>query len=265
MPATSPHRLSSVDPIREGTSNDRLYQRIARKIFDQLNAGKFAIGDRLPAERELSVEHGASRPAVREALIALEVQGFIEVRVGSGAYICRLPGQGEQPGFAITAFELTEARLMFEGEAAALAALHITEAQLDRLQSLVRAMAAENLQAEVTEEADRDFHLTIAAATRNAGVLRTIEDLWHLRSTSPECALLHAKARNAKVRPVVEEHAAIIDALRARDANAARAAMRAHLSAVMDHLLFRTEELAVEEVRRSLASTRQRYGVSPVA
>jgi GntR family transcriptional repressor for pyruvate dehydrogenase complex len=77
--------------------------------------------------------------------------------------------------------------------------------------------------------------------------------------------LLHAKARNAKVRPVVEEHAAIIDALRARDANAARAAMRAHLSAVMDHLLFRTEELAVEEVRRSLASTRQRYGVSPVA
>lgn len=262
MSSPAPPRSLPADPQREGIANDRLYQRIARKIFEQLNAGKFAIGDRLPAERELAVEHGASRPAVREALIALEVQGFIEVRVGSGAYICRLPGQGEQPGFAITAFELTEARLMFEGEAAALAALHITDEQLDRLDSLVKAMAAENLLQDVTEEADRDFHLTIAAATRNAGVLRTIEDLWHLRSTSPECALLHSKARDAKIRPVVKEHAKIVEALRAGDADAARLSMREHLSAVMDHLLFTTEELAVEEIRRSLASNRQRYSAS---
>ena len=265
MPKPTIRRPSKVDLGKESATNDRLYQRLARKLFDQLASGAFAIGDRLPAERELAIEYGASRPAVREALIALEVQGFIEVRVGSGAYVCRLPGQGEEPGFAITAFELTEVRLMFEGEAAALAALHVTDDQIDRLDALVAAMATENLLPEVTEEADRDFHLAIAAATRNAGVLRTIEDLWHLRSTSPECALLHAKARNAKVRPVVEEHAAIIDALRARDANAARAAMRAHLSAVMDHLLFRTEELAVEEVRRSLASTRRRYGALPAA
>ncbi|KQM65931.1 GntR family transcriptional regulator [Sphingomonas sp. Leaf17] len=242
-------------------SNDRLYQRIARKLFDQLNAGAFEVGDRLPSERELAIDYSASRPVVREALIALEVQGFIEVRLGSGAYVTRLPGQDEQPGFAITAFELTEARLAFEGEAAALAALQITDDQLDRLDTLVKAMTAENLRPEVTEEADRDFHLTIAAATRNAGILRTIEDLWHLRSTSPECALLHAKARDAKIRPVVEEHALIVRALRAGDANAARAAMRAHLASVMDHLLFRTEELAVEEARRSLAKTRRRYAV----
>lgn len=248
---------------RDTVPNDRLYQRIARKLFDQLSSGAFSVGDRLPAERELAVEHGASRPAVREALIALEVQGFIEVRLGSGAYVSRLPGQDEQPGFAITAFELTEARLMFEGEAAALAALHIGDDQLARLDTLVKAMTAENLQSEVTEEADRDFHLTIATATRNAGVLRTIEDLWHLRSTSPECALLHAKARDAKVRPVVEEHTLIVDALRAGDANGARLAMRAHLAAVMDHLLFTTEELAVEEARRSLVSTRRRYAVDP--
>lgn len=251
---------------KDAAPNDRLYQRIARKLFDQLNSGAFAVGDRLPAERDLAIEYGASRPAVREALIALEVQGFIEVRLGSGAYVSRLPGRGEQPGFAITAFELTEARLLFEGEAAALAALHITGDQLDRLDALVKAMTAENLHPEVTEEADRDFHLTIAAATRNAGVLRTIEDFWHLRSTSPECALLHAKARNAKVRPVVEEHTAIIEALRAGDANGARLAMRAHLAAVMDHLLFRTEELAVEEAIRSLADTRRRYatGTAPL-
>jgi GntR family transcriptional repressor for pyruvate dehydrogenase complex len=142
--------------------------------------------------------------------------------------------------------------------------MHITDEQLERLNALVNDMAVENLHAEVTEEADRDFHLTIAAATRNAGVLRTIEDLWHLRSVSPECALLHSKARDAKVRPVVQEHAKIVEALRAGDPNAARLAMRAHLAAVMDHLLFTTEELAVEETRRSLAGNRQRFSVTPV-
>lgn len=242
--------------------NDRLYQRIARRLIDDLTGGKFAVGDRLPAERELAIEYGASRPAVREALIALEVQGFIEVRVGSGAYVCRLPGQGEEPGFAITAFELTEARILFEGEAAALAAVQITDPELDHLDALVAAMTSENLLDTVTEVADRDFHLAIARATRNAGVVRTIDDLWHLRSTSPECALLHAKARNAKVRPVVAEHTAIVDALRARDAAGARAAMRAHLTSVMDHLLFRTEEIAIEQARLALAQTRQRYGTS---
>lgn len=262
MPKPPTRKSLTSEPGREVPANDRLYQRLARRLFEQLASGDFAIGDRLPAERELAIEYGASRPAVREALIALEVQGFIEVRVGSGAYVCRLPGQGEEPGFAITAFELTEVRLLFEGEAAALAAVHITDAQIARLDALVNAIATENLRSDVTEEADRDFHLTIAAATRNAGVVRTIEDLWHLRSTSPECALLHAKARDAKVRPVVAEHAAIVEALRARDAAGARAAMRAHLTAVMDHLLFTTEERAVEEARRSLADTRQRYGAA---
>ena len=244
----------------EAPANDRLYQRLARRLLEELAAGTYGIGDRLPAERELAIGYGASRPAVREALIALEVQGFVEVRVGSGAYVCRLPGQGEEPGFAITAFELTEARIMFEGEAAALAATQISDAELDILDGLVDAMTTENLRAEVTEIADRDFQLAIAKATRNAGVVRTIEDLWHLRSTSPECALLHAKARNAKVRPVVAEHAAIVDALRARDAVGARAAMRAHLTSVMDHLLFQTEEMAMEQARLALAETRQRYG-----
>jgi GntR family transcriptional repressor for pyruvate dehydrogenase complex len=244
----------------DAPANDRLYQRLARRLFEELVAGTYAIGDRLPAERELAIDYGASRPAVREALIALEVQGFIEVRVGSGAYVRRLPGQGEEPGFAITAFELTEARIMFEGEAAALAAVQITDGEVELLDGLVEAMRTENLLAEVTEVADRDFHMVIAKATRNAGVVRTIEDLWHLRSTSPECALLHAKARNAKVRPVVAEHAAIVDALRAHDATGARAAMRAHLTSVMDHLLFQTEEMAMEQARRALATTRQRYG-----
>ncbi len=227
----------------------RLYQRLARRLFDDLASGKYAVGDRLPAERELALEHSISRPAVREALIALEVQGYIEVRVGSGAFVRKRPGSDDRQGFAVSAFELTEARLVFEGEAAALATVHIEDAELASLDALILAMAAENEQAEVTENADRAFHLAIARATRNAAIVLTIEQFWQLRSTSPECALLHTRARDAKVRPVVEEH----------DPNAARSAMRAHLSAVMDHILSATEIQAIEETRRAMAETRARF------
>ena len=78
----------------------------------------------------MAATYNVSRPTVREAIIALEVQGLVEVRVGSGAYVRRLPGKEDLPGFNITAFELTEARLLFEGEAAALAALSAWPASL---------------------------------------------------------------------------------------------------------------------------------------
>lgn len=237
----------------------RLYQKLARKIFQDLANGKYAVGDRLPAERELSSEHNVSRPAVREAMIALEVQGLVDVRVGSGAYVRRLPGIDDRPGFNVTAFELTEARLLFEGESAALAATHITDKELDELEVLVRQIADENRRPGVSENADKAFHMLIARATRNLAIVNTIEEFWRLRSTSPECALLHAKARAANVRPVVEEHRVILDALRSRNPTRARAAMRSHLGAVIDHLLFTTEERAVAEARQAIASTRKRF------
>lgn len=243
----------------EISSQHRLYQELARKLIDELASGKYEIGSRLPAERELSAEYEVSRPTVREAVIALEVQGLVEVRVGSGAYVKRLPGKSDIPGFNVTAFELTEARLLFESEAAALAATQITDSEIESLEQLVRDIADENLKEGGTEQADREFHLTIARATRNTAVVDTIEALWQLRSTSPESALLHEKARTANIKPVVDEHQAVLNALRNRDPAAARAAMRNHLSAVLDSLLFATEEKAIEEARKTAAARRARY------
>jgi len=240
-------------------SHNRLYQELARKLFDDLAAGKYAVGDRLPTEREFCAEYNVSRPTVREAMIALEVQGLLEVRVGSGAYVLRLPGKDDSPGFTVTAFELTEARLLFEGEAAALAAANITDDELNRLDALVKRISADNIGAAISEEADRDFHLLIASSTGNVAVARTIEELWRMRASSPECVLLHEKARSANVKPVADEHRKIVEALRTRDPAKARAAMRAHLNAVMNYLLFATEQQAMEEIRKSTASTRARF------
>lgn len=220
-------------------------------------SGRYKEGERLPAERDLAVEYKVSRPTVREAVIALEVQGVVEVRLGSGTYVRRSQAREETQGFNISAFELTEARFLFESEAAALAAKLITDEELDRLDELLVKIERESMLP--AERADYELHMVIARATRNNAIAKTVEDLWKMRTASPECALLFAKARSAQVKPVVAEHRRIVKALRARDPEQARAAMRAHLGAVMEHLLFTTEEQAVEEARRAVQTTKARF------
>lgn len=252
-------RPAQTNGAAASSSQDRLYKNLARALFIELSNGKYTVGDRLPAERELATEHGVSRPTVREAIIALEVQGLVEVRVGSGAYVRRLPGGEDSPGFNVTAFEVTEARLLIEGEAAALAAVDITDDELEELDRLVHRIADENRRDQGTEDADRSFHVLIARATRNAAMVHAVEELWRLRASSPASALLYSKARTAKVKPVVAEHTAIVRALRTRDPAQARGAMRTHLRAVLDHLLFATEEQALSEARKTAELTRHRY------
>lgn len=238
---------------------DRLYQELARALLAEITEGRFAAGTRLPAERELALQYDVSRPVVREALIALEVQGYIEVRVGSGAYVMPQAERRDPPGFNISAFELTEARLLFEGEAAALAATQISDDEIAEIEELVQAIARDNLDPQGSIDSDKQFHLAIARATRNTAVYDVVAHLWSLRETSPESALLHEKARSANIKPVVEEHSAVVEALKARDPAAARAAMRTHLSAVLDSLLFATEERAVEAARRASRAKREIY------
>ena len=216
------------------------------------------MGDRLPAERELAIDFNVSRPTVREAIIALEVQGLVEVRLGSGAYVRATSGSGKVD-FGISAFELTEARLLFEGEAAALAASQITYEEIAKLEQLLKDMDRENRGQGIREVSDREFHLTIARATRNAAVVRTIEELWDMRSKSPEAALVYSRARAADVKPWCRS---MWPSWRRCDPATPGAHVRrcgATLSAVLDHLLAATEEKALEDARRALKSTRDRF------
>ncbi|MBA4766125.1 MAG: FadR family transcriptional regulator [Porphyrobacter sp.] len=241
------------------TPQARLYVVIAGKLMGDLSAGKYPLGAKLPAERELAIMYEVSRPVIREAIIALEVRGLVDVKVGSGVYVRALPDQAQEASYNVSAIEITEARLLIEAEAAALAATQITDAELNRLDELVERIEAENQDPRGTEKADRAFHLAIASASRNNALLQAVERLWQLRSVSPEAALLHEKARSANIKPVVDEHAAIVAALKQRDPAAARAAMRAHLSQVLDSLLFATEERAIAEARRSVQANRDRF------
>ena len=123
----------------------KLYQQVAAAVADAIQRGEFAPGRRIPSERELAEEYQVSRPTIREAMIALEVIGLVRSRHGSGIYVVDNPPlETATIGLDIGAFELTEARRLFEGEAAALAAVSITDAELDALEGLIAEMELEN-------------------------------------------------------------------------------------------------------------------------
>ena len=239
----------------------RLYQTVAERIARAIAAGTYQPGDRLPAERDLAAQHEVSRPTIREAIIALEIDGLVEVRVGSGVYVTQRERRVGPVAMDIGAFELTEARLVIEGEVAALAATHITDEELDELDRLLVEMERANARsAGAGEMVDKQFHETIARISRNSALAASVEQLWMIRNRSPQCIRLLEKTRAKGYVPVINEHVAIVDALRTRDPARARAAMRDHLSRVLDYLLDATEVEAIEEARAKMAAQRSRFG-----
>lgn len=236
----------------------RLYMKVARKLMEELRSGRCAPGARMPAERDLAVAMGVSRPVVREALLALEVLGYVEVRVGSGAYVLRLPEARGDRGRAISPVDLIQARLLIEGEAAALAAINIKDEEIAKLEEAVEAMRQDGGSFDAWQGALSSFHMILAAATRNRAMERSLRDLWDMRQRSSECRRLLEIARERNYRPGVEQHEAILKALRARDPAQARAAIRMHLEGSIDHVLVAVEELAVADARARVADMRSR-------
>jgi DNA-binding FadR family transcriptional regulator len=217
-------RLQAVEPRR-------LYRQIADQIRRLIAKGEVAPGERLPAERDLARRLGVSRPSLREALIALEVEGLLEVRVGSGIYVAQ-PGGGApvaRLGDDSGPFEVIRARWMIEGDCAALAARQGTATQL---RAIARAHADLKREAKRHHNplgADRAFHVRVAEATGNSALVLVVETLWDQR-VGPLYRALETKLEYpAMAGETLSEHAAVLRAILARKPAAARAAMHRHM------------------------------------
>ena len=238
----------------------RLYQSIAREIQAQIESGAFPVGSRLPGERELAEKFDVSRVTIREAEIALEALGLISIKTGSGVYVRARPDAGSSPLPDVSAFELTAARAVIEAEAAALAAANITESGVKELEALVETMAATPAHAsEAAEEADKQFHLTIARISGNPVVEFFVQSLWRMRTELPRVRKVYVSVCTKDARARTDEHSAILDALRLRDPTAARIAMRDHFHRLFEALLSAQETEAMAEVRRKLHEDRERF------
>ena len=131
--------------------------------------------------------------------------------------------------------------------------------QLAGLEASLAEMAHENEGEYKGEQADRRFHVGIAEATRNSAIVSVVENLWDLRYRSPLCRHMLKRAREVGVKPRVDEHRLLLDALTARDPQAARKAMRDHLERVIEAILAATELEEVERVRGEVAARRTEY------
>jgi len=242
--------------------SNRIYARVSGDLQERIGSGEFPLGGRLPPERELANFYNVSRPTIREAIIALEVDGMVSVRQGSGVYvIARQPRTGIAGETDIGPFELLEARRAIESEACALAASQIDPAQVQQLDALVEEMRGDNLGNDIahSEQVDRRFHSLIAQAGGNSAMVAVVDMLWDIRFRSPQSRMLTTKAHAAGIKPRVEEHVAIVDALKRRNPEQARAAMRLHLSRVLDTLLATTEIDEVDQARERVQQQRKRY------
>ena len=238
-------------------NNRKLYQNVADAIVARIRDGKYALGRRLPSERDLAEEMQVSRPTIREAMIALEIRGLVVARHGSGIYVAEnMPAETGETELDIGPFELIEARRLFEGEAAALAANTITEDEIGELTRLLKVMA-DNRDSSVGERADGDFHVTVAEATRNTAIASVIESLWDMRKKSPLCVEIFERGKHGGVEQPVDDHRYILGALVDHDPRAARDAMHAHLDNVFQAVLNATEMDAIKRTRSEIAAKRE--------
>ena len=212
----------------------RLYRQIADQLVELIANGEYEPGARLPPERDLAVQLGVSRPSVREALIALEVEGHVEVRVGSGVYVTQA-GTRNADARTLAAdsgpFELIRARWLIESECAALAAREGSAAQLRAIEQAYDAMFVTPATAsnELVLAGDSVFHQRIAEASNNSALVLVVRTLWEQRMGP-----LFMQFENHFTRPetwttVNAEHEAVFDAIMRRDAREARNAMRRHM------------------------------------
>jgi DNA-binding FadR family transcriptional regulator len=210
----------------------RLYRQISNQLRELIIGGEFPVASRLPSERELSAQLGVSRPSLREALIALEVEGYIEVRMGSGIYVCEPPAQPAK-GFDLSGeegpLELIQARSLLEGEVAAAAAKLGKKRHFDAIREAIDQMEADALAGVKPLDADRSFHVRIAEATGNSVLVGVVRRMFDLR-LGQLFDQLHSHFETPDVwAQAIAEHRAVLDALRAKDPERAREAMRHHM------------------------------------
>lgn len=209
----------------------RLYLDVAQQLETLIVGGKINAGERLPSERDLASRFGVSRPTIREAMIALEIAGLIEIRTGSGIYVLqrkttqKLGVRDDGPG----PFDILEARCFIESEAVALAASRINDEQLLALEQVLQTMESEDAESSVSEQADQAFHCIIAEASENSALSSMVSWLWDLRNEGELSALFHQRVRDKGIHPSVDEHRQIFNAIKARDPVAAKEAMHDHL------------------------------------
>lgn len=212
----------------------RLSDKVAEMMLETILSKRLNVGDRLPSERELGDQFGVSRTVVREAVRALVAKGVIEVRSGSGLRVAAVAADAVRESMSLFLrggeldFEnLNEVRALLEVHLAGLAANRATAEDIGRLRETHAQMDRESGDVEAAALDDLEFHRRIALATHNVLFLVLMDSIG-----SALVDIRRANLRSGSTPMTLSQHAAILDAIEAGDADGARDAMAAHLEGV---------------------------------
>ncbi|MET9760750.1 FadR/GntR family transcriptional regulator [Streptomyces sp. NPDC006372] len=211
----------------------RLADQVAATLSEEIESGRLAEGDRLPTEVELVRQLGVSRTVVREALSRLRNAGLIEPRQGIGVFV--LPRRArpldlEAADTRAKVVQIAELRRAIEGEAAHLAATRATAGDLARMREALDAIDSAVAAGGDGVDEDLAFHRSIAESTGNTVMVSTLRYLGEVLRSGIRVTRANEARRNDFIEAVREEHHAILAAIEARDADAARAAARRHMN-----------------------------------
>jgi len=215
---------------------DSLATRIADALRADIAAGRFAAGARLPAEAALGETFGVSRPIVREAIAQLKADGVLVTRKGSGAYVSETPGgqvwrMPSVPQGGPTLAQLFELRMVVECACAEMAALRRGEDDLLAIRAALAAMREHAQDFPGAAAADVAFHHAIAQAAHNPCFTGLTDFVGQHLLAARQTAWENAARFRGGSRGADGEHAALVEAIAAGNAGAARLAARRHLAA----------------------------------
>lgn len=210
-----------------------LPRSVAKRIQTMIDTGELGAGARLPSQRDLAVEFGVSRASIREALAQLEVSGKLKTEAGRGTFVHE-PTVPSQPLAAATAapngyarLDLCQFRHMLEGQAARLAAMRITDADIAALERNLHTFRNQTRALELHDASitDFEFHNMIVGF---AGVQMFTDLHGSHRASLTEMIEMPQSIYNRAWEPVVE-HERILEALKRRDPDEARYYMQSHI------------------------------------
>lgn len=229
-PATPPER------------GERLSDQLYGQIFEQIVSGRYAVGDQLPPEKDICEAFGVSRPVVREALLRLRADGLITSHQGLGTFVSHQPAPRIK-SFAsakdVAAYlRCQEVRISLEGDAARLAAERRTDEQLARIVEAHEVFAHSVQEGRMVAEEDLAFHMRIAEASGNEFYPQVLESIHEAMMGFMRLTLnLTRTSSKQRAQRVLDEHRAVLDAIRERDGELARVAMQFHLSQARQRLV----------------------------
>ncbi len=222
------NKLRLFKPVKK----TKVYEEIVDKVKNMIEKGRLQSGEKLPGERELSEVFHVSRSSVREALRALESQGYLESRQGDGTYIASKPVESLVSPLASVIFsekdsqmELFEMRRLIEPHIAHLAAERATEEEIARLEEALILQEQAIAKGETGTEVDKAFHYLMAEATKNKVLLRLTDYMRDLLAESRD-KYLQVEGRPEKS---IARHRQVLDAIKAGDGELAARVMLDHV------------------------------------